>query len=263
MEITIQHVIDTIINSIPGEPLADTVDTVKTGDPNQTVTGIVTTFLASTAVIKKAIELGANFIITHEPTFYNHLDDVSELEDNVVYRTKRKFIDDNDIVIWRFHDHWHLLKPDGILTGIVKALGWEKYKVGRQEPVFMLPQMSVGDLVTVIKRALGCTIVRVVGDPDMLCSKIAFLPGSPGPEWQIAGLNSDDIDVLITGEVHDWDTPEFTRDAGLQGRSKALIVIGHANSEEAGMAYLVDWLQPKFKALSIIHVPVGDPFLYL
>ena len=34
MQVTIQQIIDTIINSIPGGPLADTVDTVKTGDPS-------------------------------------------------------------------------------------------------------------------------------------------------------------------------------------------------------------------------------------
>ena len=35
MEITIQHVIDTIINSIPGGPIADTVDTIKTVIPTK------------------------------------------------------------------------------------------------------------------------------------------------------------------------------------------------------------------------------------
>ena len=54
MTITIQQVIDTIVNAIPGGPIEDTVDTVKTGDPNIAVTGIVTTFLASLAVIEKA-----------------------------------------------------------------------------------------------------------------------------------------------------------------------------------------------------------------
>jgi hypothetical protein len=49
----------------------------------------------------------------------------------------------------------------------------------------------------------------------------------------------------------------------IQGRNRALIVTGHANSEEPGMRWLVDWLRPKFPGVSIQHVPVGDPFLFV
>jgi hypothetical protein len=59
----------------PYDPAHDTVDTVKTGDPHQPVRGIITTFLASYEVIEQAIVKGANFIIVHEPPFYNHLDE--------------------------------------------------------------------------------------------------------------------------------------------------------------------------------------------
>ncbi|MDQ6889502.1 MAG: Nif3-like dinuclear metal center hexameric protein, partial [Bacteroidota bacterium] len=75
--VTIQQVIDLILKSIPGAPFPKTVDTIKSGDPSQKVTGIVTTMFATDAVIEKTIKAGANFIIAHEPTFYNHLDDVA------------------------------------------------------------------------------------------------------------------------------------------------------------------------------------------
>jgi putative NIF3 family GTP cyclohydrolase 1 type 2 len=67
---TIQNVIDLIIASVPGAPLEDSVDVFKCGDPAQKVTGIVTTFTANMHVLRKAVDLGANLIITHEPTFY-------------------------------------------------------------------------------------------------------------------------------------------------------------------------------------------------
>jgi putative NIF3 family GTP cyclohydrolase 1 type 2 len=243
--------------------LEETIDTVKTGDPNQKVTGIVTTFQANMAVIQKTISLGANFIITHEPTFYSHLDDVSGLKNNTVYRTKRKLIDDHGIVIWRFHDYWHRHQPDGIMMGLISTLGWESYLNDGKRPVFTLPETTVGNLITTVKNKLGCKTVRVVGDPDIICSSIALSPGSPGPEWQMALLDDDDIDVLLTGEVHEWEIAEFARDAVLQGRQKALVLLGHANSEEAGMAYLVDWLRPKFPQIDLWHVPVGDAFQYM
>ena len=47
---TIQEVIDLIIATVPGAPRDDSVDTVKSSDPSQPVTGIATTFLATAAV---------------------------------------------------------------------------------------------------------------------------------------------------------------------------------------------------------------------
>jgi putative NIF3 family GTP cyclohydrolase 1 type 2 len=70
---TIQSIINAILAAIPGSTTKNSVDTVKAGDASVGVTGIITTFLASQAVLQKAVELGANFVITHEPTFYNHL----------------------------------------------------------------------------------------------------------------------------------------------------------------------------------------------
>ena len=51
MKRSIQEVIDTIVAAVPGAPLPESVDTLKTGDPAQPVTGIVTTFMATYAVI--------------------------------------------------------------------------------------------------------------------------------------------------------------------------------------------------------------------
>ena len=261
MVTTVQDVIDTILAQIPGGRLQETVDTVKCNDPMQPVTGIVTTFLASYAVIQKAVALGANLIITHEPTFYNHLDDVKQLEDDGVYRAKRQLLDDHGIVVWRFHDHWHRHEPDGIGVGVVRALGWQGYP--NNGPLFTLPEVALGELAQSVKLQLGIDTVRVVGDLDMPCRRVALLVGAPGAEWQMGALGREDVDVLLTGEVHEWETSEYARDALLQGQRKGLIVLGHANSEEAGMAYLVEWLRPLLPGVQITHVPVGDAFAYV
>ena len=48
-----------------------------------------------------------------------------------------------------------------------------------------------------------------------------------------------------------------------QGKRKALVVLGHANSEEAGMKWLVEWLRPRFPDVKATHVGVGDPFYFV
>ncbi|MCJ7551586.1 MAG: Nif3-like dinuclear metal center hexameric protein [Anaerolineae bacterium] len=263
MTTTIQDVIDTILGRIPGGRLDETVDTVKCGDPTQTVTGIVTTFLASYDVIEEAVKLGANFIITHEPTFYNHLDDVAEFEGHAVYEAKRRLLDENQIVVWRFHDHWHRHVPDGISTGVVRALGWEAYADAGDGPVFSIPATTVGELAAGVKAKLGIDTVRIVGDLEMPCRNVALMVGAPGGHWQTGILNREGVEVLLTGEIHEWETSEYVRDAVAQGRKKALIVLGHVQSEEPGMAYLVEWLHPLVPAVPITHVPVGSAFTYV
>jgi len=76
-ELTIRDVIDKLQADVPGAPFPQTVDTIKAGDWGQPVKGIVTTMFATDVVIEKTISLGANFIIAHEPTFYNHLDETA------------------------------------------------------------------------------------------------------------------------------------------------------------------------------------------
>ncbi|MBN1583770.1 MAG: Nif3-like dinuclear metal center hexameric protein [Anaerolineae bacterium] len=263
MSKSVQDVIDTIISQIPGAPRDGTVDTIKTGDPSQPVTGIVTTFLATHAVLKQTVDLGANLIITHEPTFYNHLDEVDWLGGDPVYAAKRQFIDENNLVVWRFHDYWHMHRPDGIMTGVRKALGWNAAVDEAYPPVFDIQAMALDDLAVFLKEKLGIGTLRIVGEPETVCRRVCFAVGAGGGRSQIHGLSRKGIDVIVCGEINEWETCEYARDAVLQGQNKALIVLGHANSEEAGMRWLVEWLTPLVPDVSITHVPAGDPFRFL
>jgi hypothetical protein len=63
MTLTIQDVIDLLLVEIPQAPWADSVDTIKAGSAQNPLKGIVTTFMATRAVILQAQSLGANFTI--------------------------------------------------------------------------------------------------------------------------------------------------------------------------------------------------------
>jgi putative NIF3 family GTP cyclohydrolase 1 type 2 len=260
---TIQHVIDAILSAVPGAPLPDTVDTVKSGDPAQPVRGIVTTFMATRQVIDKTIELGANLIITHEPTYFNHRDDKAWLQGDPVIESKREVLQRNGIVVWRFHDHWHMHRPDGIATGFLQALGWGEYVDPQVDYVANIKAMPLSALVSLLKTKLGMNTVRVVGPADMTCQRVAMLLGSCPPEWQIAAFRETNADVVICGETCEWQVCEYVRDSAAAGRERALIILGHEKSEEDGMGYLVEWLRPKAPGVSITHVPAGDPIRFI
>ena len=259
-DITIQRVIDKIMEQIPGPKPFGTVDTIKTGNADQNVTGIVTTFLATVDVIKKAKWLGANLIITHEPTFYNHRDETDWLEEDQVYQYKRNLLDENDIVVWRFHDFWHQYRPDGILTGFLKKLSWEDYLNPELENSCIIPKIGLKELAEHIKNQFQLSRTFYIGDAELSCSKVGILPGAWGGRAHIPFLG-EDIDVLIVGESAEWEAVEYVRDASCAGFKKGLIIMGHARSEEPGMAYLKEWLTPMFPNISISHIAAGDPLV--
>lgn len=92
VNLTIQQVIDLILTTIPGAPFKETVDTIKSGDGQQEVKGIVTTMFATVDVIRQTAALGANFIIAHEPTFYSHRDETAWLENDQVFQFKNELL---------------------------------------------------------------------------------------------------------------------------------------------------------------------------
>lgn len=255
---SVQAVIDAILSEVPGAPFPQTVDVVVAGDASQEVTGIVTTFLASWDVLQKAIVLGANLIISHETPFYNHQNRIDWLADNPVYLAKKRLIDEAGLVIWRLHDTPHRRHPDGILIGMLQALDWTAYSDPANPTLIHLPPTRLDDLVEHVKTKMGTWRPLVIGDADQICHRVVLLVGAQGAEKQIKAL-AGDIDVLIVGEVNEWETPEYVRDARAHGQAKALIVTGHQASEEAGMASLAEWLHPKYPDLNITHVSSGDP----
>jgi putative NIF3 family GTP cyclohydrolase 1 type 2 len=262
---TIQDVIDAIIAAVPGAPLADSVDTFKSGDPTREVTGIVTAFISSVEVLRKAVALGANLIITHEPTYYDHRDREGWLSDDPVRTAKQAFIEQHKLTIWRFHDYWHMHQPDGIITGVAQALGWEPYLAADDQgywPVAVIPPTPVGTLVEELKRRLSLSVVRAVIEPTMVSRRVGLLVGSPGSEAQIQAFRELELDTIIGGETAEWQLCEYVRDAIALDQPRALILLGHARSEEDGMKYLVEWLKPKVGAVPMTYVPVGNPFQY-
>ncbi|MEO0468088.1 MAG: Nif3-like dinuclear metal center hexameric protein [Bacteroidota bacterium] len=259
--LTGQDVVDRIQQQVSGKWKETTVDTFKEGDPNQAVTGIATTFLATLDVLKQAKAKGLNLIITHEPTYYNHLDNVEDFIDDPVYEAKKKFIQDNQLMVFRFHDHWHRTRPDGIHTGIVKDLDWEKHQLDDDVLIFRFPQTkTLGTMARELAQHYQTSAIRVVGDADNEFQTYGLVVGAPGSGAQIDMLRQAGVEVLIIGETHEWETVEYMRDALSEGQKKGLIILGHANSEEAGMAYCAEWMKGFVSEVPVVFIAAGDPF---
>jgi putative NIF3 family GTP cyclohydrolase 1 type 2 len=261
--LTAQQVIDRIKAHTGGSWSGDTVDTFKAGDPNTPVTGIVTTFAATFDVLQRAAADGKNLIITHEPTFYSHQDLTEPLAGDAVYQTKLDFIQEHHMVVWRFHDHWHspAMTKDGIMQGMITALGWEKFQSPESQVLFTFPETDLTSFANSIRSRLKIRNLRTVGDPKLKVQHVFFLPGAAGAERQIKALEQPGVDVLVVGEAREWETVEYARDAASQGKPKALIILGHVMSEESGMIYCAEWLKTFVKEVPIEFIPAREPFL--
>ncbi len=258
--LTASAVIERIKSQVGVPWRADTVDKIIAGSADTPVKGIATTMMATLDVIQRAVAEGKNFVITHEPTFYSHLDTTDALAQNPTYQFKADFIRKHDVVVFRFHDHWHARRPDGIATGMAQALGWEK-NVNPQDPrAFQFSPTPLMRFVKDIEVRLQAKTIRVVGDPSLPVSRVAANWGYASLFPGARTLARDEVDALVIGEAREWELVEYAADLVTTGKKKALIVLGHIVSEQAGMKLCAEWLKPFLSEVPVGFVPAAEAF---
>jgi putative NIF3 family GTP cyclohydrolase 1 type 2 len=285
---TVQQIIEAILNySVPpAHRREETCDRLMAGSGETTVTGVATTFMATIDVIREAVKKGSNFIITHEPTWFSGADDTGWLKDDPVYKEKKELIEKEKIAIWRYHDHMHMHKPDPIYVGLLKELGWEQYAKKPEQPgpalsgdkpfdfvssfhdYYDIPETSLGELSLFFKKKLDMGTVRIIGAPDMKCSRIGILVGGGslglGSEvMPMQVMQAHDIHVVVCGDITEWTLPAYVNDAQQLGHKRALLIIGHERSEEWGMKHMAQWLPGLIGGLPVTFVDAKEPFGYL
>jgi putative NIF3 family GTP cyclohydrolase 1 type 2 len=261
MPLTIQNVIDELCSSVP--TINNTVDILMAGLPVTEVRGIAVSFMPTQQVIEKAITKGANLLITHEPLSYSHRHDDKLVENDQVFLKKQQVIENSGMAIFRYHDYCHQKQPDIIMTGLLAALEWEANLVELLPiaAVLAFSSMTVSDVAAHVKQKLGMPFLRITGDLSTPCSRAGILVGyRGGASTAIPLMREHNLDLLIVGEGPEWETPEYIRDAAQQGANKALLTLGHAESEEPGMRALSEELRQKYPDVPIEFIPTSPIF---
>ena len=258
--LTVGQIVERIQKNVGVPWRAETVDKIIVGNADTPVKGVATTMMATLDVVQRASALGRNFIITHEPTFWEHQDTTTALPGDPTVEFKSNFMREHNVAVFRFHDHWHARRPDGIATGMMQELAWEKYASPDGRNRFLFPSMTLAALAADIKGKLKPATMRIVGDPKLLVSRVAASWGYNSREPGIRTLAREDVDVLVAGEAREWEVVEYAQDIIASGKKKALILIGHVASEQAGMKYCASWLKGFVTELPIDFVPAAEPF---
>jgi putative NIF3 family GTP cyclohydrolase 1 type 2 len=258
--VTAVQIIDRIKANVGIPWMTTTVDNVIGGDPSTTVKGIATTMMATLDVLKRASAAGGNLVITHESTFFSHQDKIDEIANDATYRAKRDFITQNGLVVFHFHDHWHRRKPDGIALGMAREVGWDAHIVPNTEREFEFADRTVLQLSRELRSRLRVRTMRVLGDPAMKVRRALASWGFVGLTPGLPYIARDDVDALVVGETREWELVEYVQDQIASGKKKALIVIGHVPSEQAGMKYCAEWLRSFVTEVPIDFVAADEPF---
>jgi putative NIF3 family GTP cyclohydrolase 1 type 2 len=265
-----QQVIERIRKSLGAEWLADTVDTVKAGDPSTVVSGIVTTSLATLDVMRRGVNAGANMIITSGPTFYSRADRptppagrgraaAAPPSPDPVFAAKNEFIRTHNLVVWRFSDHWRRRTPNPFAAGLIDALEWSRYRATGDPLTVTMPAITLDRLVGDVDRKLNARGgMRIVGDRQLRIRRIGVLPGSVPIQTMLQALPA--VDALIAGEIREWESSEYARDTVTEGLPRALILIGRTVSEDPGMKACAQWLETIVPEVRCRWMPAGDPF---
>lgn len=256
--LTAGQVIDRIKANVGIPWREQTVDNLIAGTPDTPVKGIASTMMATLDVLQRAADKGLNMVITHEPTYYSHQDRTEPIQQDSLYQLKRDFIKQQSMAVFHFHDHWHGRRPDGIATGMIRELGWETYNSPENPRLFQFPETTLGRLAGEMATKLNIKTMRVVGNSQLPVKRalaswgnVSLMPGVP----YLA-----QADVLIVGETHEWELVEYVQDAITSGQQKALIILGHLVSEQAGMKYCAEWLKSFLPEVPVTFMAAAEPY---
>lgn len=230
-------------------------DVLVYGDPFRNAEKVAVCMIATPDVLKRAADWGADFLITHEPTFHDaiaHFADGDIYSNDPVYLAKKELIQKLDIPIYRFHDHSHFTQVDKIHAGLVKKLGFPGEFDGIRT-LILDRAVSVDELEKIIAVRLGLKHIRFVGQRNKSVKSISLCAGAWGEKCLYEQLNRSDVDVVICGEICEWSICEYVRDSAQLGMDKALFILGHMGSEKCGMEYVSDYINENISGVTAAY----------
>jgi putative NIF3 family GTP cyclohydrolase 1 type 2 len=243
-----------LLEQAPWVDRETTVDTVKAGDPTHQIQTVGVGWISALESLKRAIELGCDLFITHEPTFWEHSPAEASHRETEPGRTKADLLEQSGLVVLRVHDIWDVWPEIGIRDSWAQGLGLTEF-VGEDETrwhaAYDIPPTTLcGFAEHVAERIapLGEDSLRVMGDPAMPVSRVAVGTGCGGPDVDMIALGAQALVVCYDGASY-WRTRERLVELGA-----GVIVVEHSTSELWGMENLARYLDETFPVLTVRYI---------
>ncbi len=245
------------IEALAPTHLAEPWDNVglMVGDLEQRVNTVFVCLDVTSDNVKRAIDCGADMIVSHHPLLFTPVKRIVEQE--VTGGILRELIWHNISV---YSAHTNLDHADGgtndvlaeklELTGVRRfreeechdALGKPLDNIGRLG--FLSIPMEMSDFVALTKNALGCRSIRFVGDPEDVVKTVALCSGAGGDG--IYSAYHAGADVYVTSDIRHHEA-QLAFELGIN-----IIDAGHFETENTICTFMTEYLEKSFPGLSII-----------
>lgn len=232
------------------------------GDTKQRIETVFLCLDITSENVHKAIECGADLIISHHPLIFRPMAHITEADaEGRIVRTLIR----NDISAYSMHTNFD--KADGGMNDcLAKCLGLENVRkftadecvtptgklldgIGRVG-VLKYP-MTLEDFVEYVRDSLGSRALKYAGNATETVQTVALCSGSGGSNIYCA-YNAD-ADVYVTADLNHHHA-QTAREIGLN-----LIDAGHFETENIICGFLKELLSASFPELNIIMSDV-TPF---
>lgn len=213
---------------------------------------------ATDEVIEKAVEKGADLLLTHHPLLFRAVRrvDSEDVEGRKLIRLIRE-----DLCCFAMHTNFDVM---GMADAAADEIGLKKREVlevtyedeiakegfGRIGKLSCI--MTLQECAQFVRDKFDLSHVRIFGDPQAVLETAAILPGSG--KSMIGAAVKKGADVLITGDIGHHE--------GIDANAAGLLLIdaGHYGIEKIFIPYLSEYLRRECRELEVFEDDSPEPF---
>ena len=247
-------ILEHMISKSPWVNRDTTVDTIKSGDGEKPVQKVAVCWYPSIQTIQSAMDADCDLLITHEPTWWDHLDQPGRWRDKGPGLKKTQMLEQSGLVVARLHDTWDNWPEIGIRDSFAKGLGLGKCIAEdetRWHGMYEVPEQTLETFATYIAKKvapLGEDAVQVIGNPDQLVKHPSLGVGCGGPKEDMIEQGSDVLIMCFDGASY-WNCRDRLAEQGV-----GVITLEHGTTEMWGLESLARYFQETWPELDVLYL---------
>lgn len=227
------------------------------GRANKEVKSVYLALDVTEEVIREAVRVKADLLITHHPLIFKGLKKISD-QDFIGNRVVQLL--QHDISYYAMHTNYDVLRMADLAAN---RLGLQSIEVLEQtepkEPGKGIGKsgqfasaMTVRECCELVKERFALSNIKVFGDLDRKIQRVAVCPGSG--KSVIGEAIRKKAEVLITGDID--------HHSGIDAEAQGLTIMdaGHYGMEHIFIEDMRKFLEERFEKLDIKCAPISHPF---
>lgn len=252
---TTREIHEHFLSKAPWVDPADTVDTVKAGDPDREVKTVAVGWMSTIYDLTKAVELGCDLFITHEPTFWEHAAPEKENRSGPGGIEKTRLLEESGLVVLRCHDAWDNWKDIGIRDSWAAGLGLFDpiaFSDDNWCAMYEVPETTLREFARQVAarvKPIGQDSVQMLGDPDMKVSRPSLGVGCLTPKMDMIEKGSDCLIGTYDGHWEYWRMRERFVECGA-----GVISVEHGTTEYWGMENCAGYVRQTWPDLDVHYL---------